>query len=67
MFLFKVAEPNEALIISGLRAHAGPEGDEREGDEDQEVGLDAALRHLDRFCTRRRNSSPRRSKFSNWS
>ncbi len=27
MFLFKVAEPNEALIISGLRAHAGPEGD----------------------------------------
>ena len=27
MFLYKVAEPNEALIISGLRAHAGPEGD----------------------------------------
>src|SRR3954447_11851365 len=27
MFLFKVAEPNEALIISGLRAHHGPEGD----------------------------------------
>jgi uncharacterized membrane protein YqiK len=27
MFLFKVAEPNEALIISGLRAHAGKEGD----------------------------------------
>jgi uncharacterized membrane protein YqiK len=27
MFLFKVAEPNEALIISGLRAHSGPEGD----------------------------------------
>src|SRR6201989_3632333 len=22
-----VAEPNEALIISGLRAHSGPEGD----------------------------------------
>ncbi len=27
MFLYRVAEPNEALIISGLRAHAGPEGD----------------------------------------
>jgi flotillin len=27
MFMYKVAEPNEALIISGLRAHAGPEGD----------------------------------------
>src|SRR3954449_549257 len=27
MFFFKVAEPNEALIISGLRAHHGPEGD----------------------------------------
>ena len=27
MFLYKVAEPNEALIISGFRAHAGPEGD----------------------------------------
>src|SRR5919202_1386786 len=27
MFFYKVAEPNEALIISGLRAHAGPEGD----------------------------------------
>ena len=27
MFLYKVAEPNEALIISGLRAHRGTEGD----------------------------------------
>jgi flotillin len=27
MFLYKVAEPNEALIISGLRAHHGPVGD----------------------------------------
>jgi flotillin len=27
MFLFKVAEPNEALIISGLRAHRGADGD----------------------------------------
>lgn len=27
MFLYKVAEPNEALIISGLRAHAGAAGD----------------------------------------
>jgi flotillin len=27
MFLYRVAEPNEALIISGLRAHHGPEGD----------------------------------------
>jgi uncharacterized membrane protein YqiK len=27
MFLFKVAEPNEALIISGMRAHRGTEGD----------------------------------------
>src|SRR4051794_15357817 len=27
MFLYKVAEPNEALIISGMRAHHGPEGD----------------------------------------
>ena len=27
MFLYKVAEPNEALIISGLRAHRGSEGD----------------------------------------
>lgn len=27
MFLFKVAEPNEALIISGMRAHRGAEGD----------------------------------------
>ena len=27
MFLYKVAEPNEALIISGLRAHHGPDGD----------------------------------------
>ena len=27
MLFYKVAEPNEALIISGLRAHAGPEGD----------------------------------------
>src|SRR3954454_23419430 len=27
MFLYKVAEPNEALIISGWRAHHGPEGD----------------------------------------
>src|SRR5437763_548743 len=26
MFMYKVAEPNEALIISGLRAHHGPEG-----------------------------------------
>ena len=25
--MYKVAEPNEALIISGLRAHQGPEGD----------------------------------------
>jgi flotillin len=27
MFLYRVAEPNEALIISGLRAHHGPVGD----------------------------------------
>src|SRR5438093_3694005 len=27
MFFYKVAEPNEALIISGWRAHHGPEGD----------------------------------------
>src|SRR5947209_19980377 len=27
MFHYRVAEPNEALIISGLRAHHGPEGD----------------------------------------
>ncbi|HWE80049.1 MAG TPA: SPFH domain-containing protein [Gaiellaceae bacterium] len=27
MFLYKVAEPNEALIISGMRAHRGSEGD----------------------------------------
>jgi flotillin len=27
MFFFRVAEPNEALIISGLRAHHGPDGD----------------------------------------
>ena len=27
MFFYKVAEPNEALIISGLRAHHGPKGD----------------------------------------
>src|SRR5919206_919011 len=27
MFMYKVAEPNEALIISGWRAHHGPEGD----------------------------------------
>jgi flotillin len=27
MFLYRVAEPNEALIISGYRAHHGPEGD----------------------------------------
>jgi uncharacterized membrane protein YqiK len=27
VFLFKVAEPNEALIISGIRAHRGAEGD----------------------------------------
>ncbi len=27
MFLFKVAEPNEALIISGIRAHRGADGD----------------------------------------
>src|ERR671929_168496 len=27
MFMYKVAEPNEALIISGARAHHGPEGD----------------------------------------
>lgn len=27
MLLYKVAEPNEALIISGLRAHSGPAGD----------------------------------------
>ena len=27
MFFYKVAEPNEALIISGLRAHHGPQGD----------------------------------------
>ena len=27
MFLYKVAEPNEALIISGMRAHRGAEGD----------------------------------------
>jgi flotillin len=27
MFLYKVADPNEALIISGMRAHHGPEGD----------------------------------------
>src|ERR671935_360756 len=27
MLMYKVAEPNEALIISGLRAHHGPEGD----------------------------------------
>src|SRR5207244_10593066 len=27
MFMYKVAEPNDALIISGARAHHGPEGD----------------------------------------
>jgi flotillin len=27
MFFYKVAEPNEALIISGYHAHHGPEGD----------------------------------------
>jgi flotillin len=27
MFLYRVAEPNDALIISGWRAHHGPEGD----------------------------------------
>jgi uncharacterized membrane protein YqiK len=27
MLMYKVAEPNEALIISGWRAHHGPEGD----------------------------------------
>src|SRR5918911_504167 len=27
MLFYKVAEPNEALIISGLRARSGPEGD----------------------------------------
>ncbi|HEY4346597.1 MAG TPA: SPFH domain-containing protein [Gaiellaceae bacterium] len=27
MFLYKVAEPNEALIISGMSAHRGSEGD----------------------------------------
>src|ERR687884_120935 len=27
MLFYRVAEPNEALIISGLRAHHGPEGD----------------------------------------
>src|SRR4051812_7543875 len=27
MFLYRVAEPNEALIISGYRAHRGAEGD----------------------------------------
>jgi flotillin len=27
MIFYKVAEPNEALIISGFRAHHGPEGD----------------------------------------
>jgi len=27
MFLYKVAEPNEALIISGMNAHRGAEGD----------------------------------------
>lgn len=27
MFLYRVAEPNEALIISGFRAHRGAEGD----------------------------------------
>src|SRR5919202_1318941 len=32
MLFYRVAEPNEALIISGLRAHHGPEGDEAELD-----------------------------------
>src|SRR5438045_9086482 len=27
MLMYRVAEPNEALIISGWRAHHGPEGD----------------------------------------
>ena len=27
MFFYRVAEPNEALIISGARAHHGAEGD----------------------------------------
>ena len=27
MIFYRVAEPNEALIISGWRAHHGPEGD----------------------------------------
>jgi flotillin len=27
MFSYRVAEPNEALIISGWRASHGPEGD----------------------------------------
>jgi uncharacterized membrane protein YqiK len=27
MFFYRVAEPSEALIISGWRAHHGPEGD----------------------------------------
>src|SRR5436309_1546776 len=27
MFFYRVAEPNEALIISGMRAHRGVEGD----------------------------------------
>ena len=47
--------------------HDEPERDEREGDEDEQVRLELAPLHPPRFCTSRVNSSPRRSKFSNWS
>ena len=47
--------------------HHEPEGDEAEGDEDEEVGLELGPFHPVNFCTRRRNSSPRCSKSRNWS
>ena len=47
--------------------HDQPEGDEAERDENEDVGLELGPLHPFRFCTRRRNSSPRCSKSRNWS
>ena len=47
--------------------HDEAERKERQGDEDEQIRLELASLHSVKFCTSLLNSSPRRSKFSNWS
>ena len=51
----------------GAVDHHEPERGQRERDQDQDVRLELGSLHPSRFCTRRRNSSPRCTKSRNWS